>query len=194
VLEDLYSAGAIRTLVTGSLLVPPAAPPDIGRVIASGLLPTKMLAAEALGAAGASGQAAIIDLRYGSEALGAAATALEQFHPPREVLVRCYHYLRDHSRGTSWAWPPEHAPDHGAAGLTMDALNAALGIFLEAGIVTAEGGEGAVHYQVTDSAGRVDLERSLRYREGARERAAWSDLRAWAEGPAAAILADLARA
>jgi hypothetical protein len=47
---------------------------------------------------------------------------------------------------------------------------------------------------VTDAAGRADLSRSVRYREGVRERAAWADLRAWAEGSAATILADLARA
>lgn len=194
-IENLYGAGAIQVLVAGSLLVPPGAPPDIARVVALGLPPTRMLAGEALGAAGAGGQMAIIDLRYGREALDAAAAVLDRRHPPREALVQCYHYLKDLGRHGPWVWPPGDRAESVPAGLPIDTLSAALEIFAEAGVITAEGGgEGAVRYTVTDPAGRADLDRSLRYREGARERAAWADLRAWAEGPAATILADLARA
>src|SRR3972149_4282619 len=150
----------------------PAGPPP--RAVALGLLPTGMLAGEALGAAGAGGQGAILDLRYGREALDAAAAVLDRRHPPREALVQCYHYLKDRGRRGSWVWPPGDREESALASLPIDTLSAALEIFVEAGVITAEGGgEGAVRYTVTDPAGRADLDRSLRYREGTRERAAW---------------------
>lgn len=193
-IEDLYGAGAIQILVAGSLLVPPGAPLDITNAVALGLLPTRLLAAEALGVAGAGGGTASIVLRYGPEALEATAEALDRRHPRRDTLVQCYHYFSERGRGGSWVWPATDGPVIATGGMPFETLSAALEIFVESGVITAEGGDAdSVRYTVTESAGRSDLDRSLRYREGVRERAAWADLRAWAGGPAAVILADLAR-
>ncbi|MDR7422601.1 MAG: single-stranded-DNA-specific exonuclease RecJ [Armatimonadota bacterium] len=188
VLEDLFSAGAIRALVAGTLLVDPSAPPTVSRVVALGLPPTRLLASEAMGIAGRDGRQAAVELAYDPGVLDALTAATTRRHPPREALVRCYHYFRELDRRGPWALPAA-----GSAGLPAETLAAAVDVFLEAGVVAVEDGEGAgTRYALVASEGRVDLTRSLRYREGARERAAVETLRAWAGGGAAAILATLA--
>jgi single-stranded-DNA-specific exonuclease len=195
VLEDLYGAGAIQVLVAGSLLVPPAAPPDVARALVAGLLPTRLLALEALGAVGAAGGPARIDLRYTPKTLEATEGVLYRRMPPRETLVECYHYFRDRTREGPWVWSPREIASREALALPVETLEAALEIFVEAGLALAEGDEErGVRYTMTEVTGRVDLDRSLRHREGTRERAAWAALRTWALAPAASILADLVRA
>jgi hypothetical protein len=194
VLEDLFASGRVDTLVVGVPIVHPSATVDVSRVVAVGLPASRWLSTECLGAAGGRGQIATIELRYDVETLGPAAAGLEVRMPSRESLVRCYHYLKGLDPGGSWIWPgaaPAGAPP---PGLPADLLKTALEIFLEAGVVSAEGGEGhLVRYTLANGETRVDLERSLRYREAVRERAAYSDLRGWATGPASAILTELAR-
>jgi hypothetical protein len=129
-----------------------------------------------------------VELRYGGAGLDAVKAAVERRHPSRDALVRCYHYFEDLSRRGPWPFPWDGSP----AGIAVDTLAAALDVFLEAGIVAVEDGEGAAaRFVLVATAGRVDLGRSLRYREGVRERAAADDLRAWAAGPAATILTAL---
>jgi single-stranded-DNA-specific exonuclease len=189
VLEDLFSAGSLRAVVAGSLFVHPSAPPDVSRVVALGLASTRLLATEGLGVAGLGGRPAVVELAFGAGAPAAATAAVERRHPSRETLVRCYHYLKDLDRQGAWSVPQDGAP----GGLAPETLAAAVDVFLEAGVVAVEDGEGAAaRFALVDPAGRYDLERSLRYREGVRERAAAERLRAWAEGPASAILASLA--
>jgi single-stranded-DNA-specific exonuclease len=193
VVEDLYSAGQITSLVAGSLLVHPAVPLDVSRVEVTGLPATRLLAAESLGAGGQGGQTAVVDLRFGPAAVGAWADALEATQPSRESLVRCYQHFKGLGRGGAWAWR-SGGPAVGPAGVPVELVPVALEIFLEAGIVAAEGGEGELaRYTLVDPSARVDLDRSLRYQEATRERAAFADLRAWATGPASAILAELAQ-
>ncbi len=194
VLEDLFAAGRLTTLVTGSYLVDPAAPPDATRLVALGLQPERLLFADALAVAGAAGRTAVIELSYGGDALAAAQAALDERCPSREVLVRFYRALRAFSNGRSWTWPEGQPPDLPDEALPGAAASAALEILVEAGVVAREPTGGSdVQYTLHES-GRVDLGTSLRYKEGERERAAWADLRAWATGPAARILADLAGA
>jgi single-stranded-DNA-specific exonuclease len=208
VLEDLLAAGKLEVLVAGALLVPPAMPVGVSRVVASGLPQTRLLAAEAFGAVGAGRGLGVIDLRYDAQALAAAHAAMEARYPSRETLVRCYHFFRALQKAGPWRWPPEQArrePLDPAADLADETLGAALEIFVEAGVIAREGHaaqegqarEGAtsgVRYTVTEPGGRVDLERSLRYREGVRVQAAWREARAWATGPASEILALVAGA
>jgi hypothetical protein len=79
--------------------------------------------------------------------------------------------------------------------LPTGAFAASLEILIEAGVVAREAaGASATQYAFAEGDGKFDLGRSLRYRECERERAAWVDLCAWATGPAARILADLAGA
>ncbi|MDR7520903.1 MAG: single-stranded-DNA-specific exonuclease RecJ [Armatimonadota bacterium] len=192
VLEDLYAAGALVAIVAGSLFVHPALPRDVSRVVATGLPPSRLLAADSLGAATASGQGTVVELAYGPAALDAVQAALDALHPSREALVRCYHHLRGIAQDGSWTWLDGPPPCVSEAGLDAGTLASAVEVFLEAGLITSEGDEGAgVRYALADPAKRADLERSLRYREGRRARAAWEDLRAWAEGRPSAILADL---
>jgi single-stranded-DNA-specific exonuclease len=188
VLEDLFGAGAIRALVAGTLFVDPSAPPTVSRVVALGLPPTRLLASEALGVAGLDGRQAVVELAYDAGALDAVVAAVARRHPPREVLVQCYHYFKELDRRGPWTLPVVGEP-----GLSAETLAAAAEVFLEAGVVAVEDGEGAAaRYALVAPEGRVNLARSLRYREGARERAAAEALRAWAGGGAAAILAGLA--
>ncbi len=194
VLEDLFTSGRLTTLVVGSHLVDPAAPPDVERVVAVGLQPDRLLWADGLAVAGAGGRPAVIELGYGAEAIAASQGRMEARCPSRETLVRCYRALKAFSRGQPWTWPDGATPDVSGTGLPADAFAASLEILIEAGVVTREAtGGSATRYALVEGT-RVDLGRSLRYREGERERAAWVDLRAWATGPAARILADLAGA
>jgi hypothetical protein len=192
VLEDLYATDQLTTLVAGSLLVHPAIPLDVSRVEAVGLPVTRLLAGESLGAGGQGGQTTVVDLRFNAEDVAAWAAAHDLRHPSRETLVRCYHYFRRLGREGTWTWPP--GPIGSDVAIPHGLLEVALAIFLEAGVVSAEGGVGeTTRYSLVDPSARIDLERSLRYREAVREQAAFADLRAWASGPAAAILADLAQ-
>lgn len=193
VLEDLFAAGKISTLVAGSLMVHPMVPADLARVTAVDLPPTRLLAAEALSVGGAQGQGTLVDLRFPAPASIAAAHDLR--HPSRDTLIRCYQYFKALQEDGAWQWPQDAAPGGPRAGRpTPEALAAALHVFLEAGVVTAEGADGpGVRYVLSHPGARVDLERSLRHRETLRARAALDDVRAWAGGPVSAILADLAR-
>ncbi|MDR7543361.1 MAG: single-stranded-DNA-specific exonuclease RecJ [Armatimonadota bacterium] len=194
VLEDLFAAGRLRALVAGSLLAAPAVPSDVSRVIAAGLPPTRLLAAESLGAARVGGQPTVIDLHYAARDLEALARAVRRRFPSREALVQCYHHFREQARGGAFLWPPEGSPLDGTGGPDAEMHAAALEIFVEAGIASAQDTVGSsVRYTLVPPSVRMDLDRSLRYREGVREGAALADLRAWASGPASTILADLAR-
>jgi hypothetical protein len=194
VLEDLLAAGKLGVLVAGSLLVDPACPAAVARVVAAGVPETRLLAAEAFGVAGLSGSIGLTELQYGAEAIAAAGARLEERYPPRDALVRVYQFLREmHPRGAP-VWPLDEARRAQTA-VAERALEAATEIFAETGLVIPESDDsGGVRYVLADPAGRVDLERSLRYREGLRAHAAWREARDWALGPAAGILADLAGA
>ncbi|MDR7417556.1 MAG: single-stranded-DNA-specific exonuclease RecJ [Armatimonadota bacterium] len=193
VLEDLYAAGRIQTLVVGSPMVQPAVPLDVNRVVALGLPPTRLLAAETLAAGGAGGQATVIELLYAPDAPAVWAATRAARQPSRDDLVRGYQHLR--MLGPDAAWTRSEVLAHAArSGYPVDLLATALEIFLEAGVVSAEGAEGDdVRYTLTDPTVRVDLQKSLRYREAVRERAAFEDLARWATGPASAILTELAQ-
>jgi single-stranded-DNA-specific exonuclease len=194
VLEDLFAAGQITTLVTGTHLVDPSLPVDVARVIAIGLPTDRLLAADLLGAGGLGGRTAVVELGFGAEALEAIQAAVETRFPTREMLARCYHRLRERFHGGSWTSTggvPAGVEDQA---LSAAAIGSCLDVFVEAGVLTREGGDDSgIGYALIDPNDRVDLDRSLRYREGVRARTAWKDLREWATGPVAAILADLAR-
>lgn len=194
VLEDLFAAGQITTLVAGTHLVDPSLPTDVPRIVAAGLPLDRFLAADLLGAGGVGGHTAVVELGYGTDALAGVQTAVEMGFPSRETLARCYHRLRERLHDGSWTWADGVPVDLGDPTLPAAAIASCLEVFVEAGILTREGDEGSVtRYALIGPDERVDLRRSLRYREGVRARSAWNDLRAWATGPASAILADLAR-
>ncbi len=194
VLEDLFAAGRITTLVAGTLMVPPAAPSDVTRLVACGLPTSRVLAAEALAVAGLGGRAATVELSYAPEVFSAARASLDARFPHRDALVRCYRSLRDISRDRPWSVPQTDDPLPGS-GLSREAVLACLDVLTQAGAVAREDpGDGSAQYALVDLSARIDLNRSLRYIEGERERAALGDLRVWAQGPAGAILGDLARA
>lgn len=195
VLEDLFAAGRLVTLVTGSHLVDPGVPLDITRLIALGLCPDRLLFADGLAAAGGNGRTAVIELRYGAAAVAAAQAALDTRCPTRETLAHYFRALKTASGGRAWTWPEGPPPDLPDAGISPAASSAALEVLIEAGIVSRDPTRGSdVQYALHEGGGRVDLGTSLRYREGQRERTAWAEVRAWAMGPAARILADLAGA
>jgi ATP-dependent helicase YprA (DUF1998 family) len=194
VLEDLFAAGQITTLVAGAHLADPSVPADVTRVVAVGLPPDRLLAADILGACGFGGRTAVVELGYGAGALAAVQAAIEARFPSREALARCYHRLRERFRHDSWTWSDGPPADLADPALSAAATASCIEVFVEAGILTREAGEGtATRYSLISPNERADLDRSLRYREGIRAMAAWNDLRTWATGPAAAILTDLAR-
>ncbi|HET8678893.1 MAG TPA: single-stranded-DNA-specific exonuclease RecJ, partial [bacterium] len=116
VLEDLFAAGRLVALVTGSHLVDPAVPPDVTRLVALELCPDRLLFADALAAAGGNGRTAVIELRYGAAAIGAAQAVLDERCPTRETLARYFRALRAATGRGSWTWPegpPPELPDAG---------------------------------------------------------------------------------
>ncbi len=194
VLEDLFAAGQITVMVAGALLADRSVPIDVGRVVAAGLPPDRLLAADILGAGGLGGQIAVVELAYGPEGLAEAQAGIDERFPPRGTLVRCYQRLREQSRDGVWTWSEGPSADVGDPALTASTIASCVEVFVEAGILAREDGEGsATRYTLIAPGARIALDRSLCYREGIRVRAAWADLRAWAAGPAAAILADLAQ-
>ncbi|MBI3998060.1 MAG: single-stranded-DNA-specific exonuclease RecJ [Armatimonadetes bacterium] len=189
VLEDLFAAGRITVLVAGCHLSDPAIPPDVARVAAFGLHPDRLLASEELAAAGFGGRTAVIELAYGPEAFLASEADLDARFPSRHLLVKCYRALVAYGR----AWTrSEDGADQPRWALPPAVLDASLEVLEEAGVVAREGTGKSARYSLAGLDSRVDLRRSLRYREGERARAALADLRAWAMGPASRILADLA--
>lgn len=192
VLEDLFAAGRLSALVAGSHLVSPAVPADVTRVVAVGLGPDRLLAADAFAVAGLGGRGATVELRCGASAIAAAQAQLDARFPPRELLVRCYRGLKAASGGQPWTWSEDEARERTEFGLPAGALGPTMEILVEAGVISREDAEGgAARYAFVESEGRVDLSASLRYREGERERAGWADLREWITGPSARILTDL---
>jgi single-stranded-DNA-specific exonuclease len=190
VLEDLYAAGRIAVLVTGSLVVGPSLPASVSRIRVLGIPSTRLLAAEALGA---GGNGCVVELCYAPKALAAAGRALEARHPSRETLARCYHHLRRAYPGGSWTWTSRPNGAAQADEIPTETLAAALEVLVQAGVLAREDIDDVrVRFAFIERGGKADLRRSLRYREGVRERQAAADLAAWAAGPAQEILAHLA--
>jgi hypothetical protein len=193
VLADLLAAGRITALAAGSLLVDPSLPPGVGRVVAVGVPQTRLLASEACGVSGVYGGLGLIELHYGQDALARSQAAIAARYPTRDTLVRAFQYFRAAFGRNAWTWPLEPAR-RAEADVGQEELEAALEVFVEAGLVAQEGEADAVRYTLVQATERIDLDRSLRHREGARAHAAWREAAAWAMAPAAALLADLAGA
>jgi single-stranded-DNA-specific exonuclease len=204
VIEDLLAAGKLETVVAGTLLVDPAMPAGVARVVAVDLPPTRLLAAEALGAVGTGRALGLVELRYDVHTVAATQGSIERRHPSRETLVRGYRFFRALQKGGPWLWPPEPsrraAARDGVTDLAEETLSAVLEILVEAGVIARESdaaresSAAALYHNVVDQSERVDLDRSLRYRESVRAHAAWREVKAWANGPAASILAGVAGA
>jgi single-stranded-DNA-specific exonuclease len=194
VLEDLFAAGRITTLVTAMPLVPPAAPVDVTRLVAVGLPSSRVSAAEALAAAGLGGRTGTIELCYGADTFAAARVAADLRFPDRATLVKCYRALREAAGGGPWSLPAGVDDPLPGSGLSRELVTVCLDVLTGAGAVSREDAGDVAQFAIAESSGRIDLTRSLRHLEGERERAALADLRGWALGPAGAILGDLARA
>lgn len=194
VLEDLFAAGRITTLVTATPLAPPAAPFDVTRLVATGLPSSRMTAAEAMAAAGLGGRTSTIELCYGADTFAAARAAIDLRFPDRATLVKCYRALRDAGGSGAWSLPAGADDPLPGSGLSREMVAACLDVLTGAGAVSREDAGDVTQFAIVEASGRIDLTRSLRHLEGERERAALADLRGWALGPAGAILGHLARA
>ena len=142
------------------------------------------------GRAGRDGGEAGIHLLYNAADAEVNDTILCEATPDRARMVQVYRTLRD-AQGKS-AEPffmttlvdiAERASKGGLA-ISQDSASCALAVFRELGLIETRGayasGETARMVRVIPEAGKVELESSVRYREGLDEQAVFQNFKEWA--------------
>jgi len=121
---------------------------------------------------------------FGPRDVDANLRSLDERTPSRSHLAAIYRGLREWSGAAAFPWPDEETwgrVSAAAPGATRGAVAAACAIFEEVGLATRESVDGRWLVQLVPTEGRRDLEVSLRYREGLREREAFDGLARWIE-------------
>jgi hypothetical protein len=200
VIEQLFLDGKITTLVDEGAFPELFAPGDISQVLLLGLPFSRTQLWEAAALGGLAGRGATIVLAYQREDVERNRAALDERHPSRPRLAALYRVLKEEGPGTL-LWPGETLSRAlQAAGVSPGAIEPALDTLAEAGVIQRELVEGRWRIDLlpevsghdVKEGSRRDLTASLRFAEGARERAAQEALIPWAFGPASAILRVLA--
>lgn len=192
VVEQLFLDGKIATLVATGAFPELFAPGDVTQVILAGLPQSRTQLWEVAALGGLAGRSATVVLAYRREDVDRHRALLDERYPPRSRLASLYRALREHGQGTLM-WPGDPlGPVLAGDGWSPASVEAALDTLDEAGIIQREVVDGRWRIDLLQDAGRRDLGASLRFAEGARERAALEDLIPWAFGPASAILRTLA--
>lgn len=192
VVEQLFLDGKITTLVATGAFPELFAPGDVTQVILAGVPQSRTQLWEVAALGGLAGRGATVVLVYLREDVDRHRALLDERYPPRSRLAALYRIMREHAEGTLM-WPGDPlGPVLAGDGWSPASVEAALDTLDEAGIIQREVVDGRWRIDLLQDAGRRDLGTSLRFAEGARERAALEDLIPWAFGPASAILRTLA--
>ena len=189
-IEDLFRTGHLSVLVATSAFGEGVNIPDIRHVVLYNLPYNEIEFNQMSGRAGRDGGEAGIHLLYNAADAEVNDTILCEATPDRARMVQVYRTLRD-AQGKS-AEPffmttlVDIAERASKGGLTIsqDSASCALAVFRELGLIETRGayasGETARLVRVIPEAGKVELESSVRYREGLDEQAVFQNFKEWA--------------
>jgi len=189
-IEDLFRTGHLSVLVATSAFGEGVNIPDIRHVVLYNLPYNEIEFNQMSGRAGRDGGEAGIHLLYNAADAEVNDTILCEATPDRARMAQVYRTLRD-AQGKS-AEPffmttlvdiAERASKGGLA-ISQDSASCALAVFRELGLIETRGayasGETARLVRVIPEAGKVELESSVRYREGLDEQAVFQYFKEWA--------------
>ncbi len=150
------------------------------------------------GRAGRDGSGAVVHLLFGKADASINERILDETTPGHDALAAVYRRLRQMQRASGRGYATLSSSDlaalgEGGRGRTSDAAAVCgLTVFRELGLIevrtTFSAGETVRHVRVRESAGKVELTDSVRYREGIGERETFDEFREWMLGTTGAAL------
>ena len=184
VIAQAFREGRLDVLVATGALDEEGLPLDVRDAVIASLPFNRERFLAACGSAGLDRRPATTTMLFGPQDVDANVRSLDERTPSRGLLAAIYRGLREWSGARAFPWPDEETWGRlsaAAPGATRGAVTAACAIFEEVGLVTRESVDGRWLVQLVPAEGRRDLEVSLRYREGLREREAFDGLARWIE-------------
>jgi len=188
IIAQAFREGRFDVLVATGALDEDAVLPDARHVVMAALPRDREQFLAVCGSAGGDRFPVTLSLAFDRGDTETHRKALDERVPGRDVLVKIYRALRAWRGAEPFIWPDEETWTHvsGAVpGVARGAIGAACAIFEETGLAARESvpqhpvGGPAWQIQLLPVEARRDLETSLRYREGLREREAFEAFAAW---------------
>ncbi|MEI3229920.1 MAG: single-stranded-DNA-specific exonuclease RecJ [Gordonibacter pamelaeae] len=196
--EQLFRTDALKVLVATSAFGEGVNIPNIRHVVLYHLPYNEVEFNQMSGRAGRDGAAAQVHLLFGRGDAGVNEQVLRDMTPDHDCLAQVYRRLRalqrDHGDGFFTLGNVDLAKLASEGGHAVSSQSAACGVavFRELGLIETHtayaSGEITRSIRVVDTASKVELTDSVRYREGLGERAIFSAFRDWAMGTDAASL------
>lgn len=189
-IEELFRTDSLTVLVATSAFGEGVDIPNIRHVVLYHLPFNEIEFNQMSGRAGRDGQPAIVHLLYGRADAGINERILHDATPDHDVLADVYRRLRQMQRDCPEDYftlsPTDLAALAGEAAVPASLAPAMCGlaVFSELGLIETQtaytAGQVMRRVRVNESAGRVELTDSVRYREGLGEREVFRTFRDWA--------------
>ncbi|HLJ60454.1 MAG TPA: single-stranded-DNA-specific exonuclease RecJ [bacterium] len=196
VVARAFEEGRLRVLVT-TMLHEEAVPHDLRRAVLASFPSGRRELLAACATVGLDRRPSTVTLAFGAGCREVRRRAIEIRSPGRDLLVRIYRALREWRGGDPIAWPDEETWARVRAAVPEAAratVGAACAVFEEVGLAVRESVGSGWSVRLVPADARRDLNVSLRFREGVRERAAFDAFAAWVERAAPAEIQRAARA
>lgn len=189
--EEMFRTGHLSVLIATSAFGEGVNIPDIRHVVLYHLPFNEVEFNQMSGRAGRDGSQAGIHLLYTSKDAAINEQILSDTTPERDCMAQLYRALRDMqaqvgAEGFISATDEEIAQRASRHGRTVsrDSVACAVAVFRELGLVETRvertAGEAKHLIRMVPNAGRVELEASVRYREGLDEQAVFAEFKQWA--------------
>jgi replicative superfamily II helicase len=182
IIVQAFRENRIKALVATPALDEEALPGDVRHVVLASLPPDREHLAEAGGMLGFGERPVSVTALFRSDEIPFRRRALDARGPDRALLASLYRALSQWRGDAPFPWPDDATwarLSEDLPGLVPSAVDAALAIFEEAGVASREAAGARYEIQLV-STSRRDLESSLWYREGRREREAFEACAQWA--------------
>ena len=199
-IEEMFRSGEFSVLIATSAFGEGVNIPDIRHVVLYNLPYNEIEFNQMSGRAGRDGAEAGVHLLYSNQDAGTNEGILSSMTPDRRSMATIYRVLRELSQqaAASGGWAVLDCPNviKRAASRGCDIMESsvecAVAVFRELGLFDVRAGQAngvrVREVRLVDTDQKVDLESSIRYREGIDERVVFEVFKAWALGESAAAL------
>ncbi len=184
VIAQAFREGRLDALVATAALDEEALPPDVRQVVIASPPFNRDRFLAVCGSAGLDHRPVTITIVFSQEDVEANRRVLDERTPGRSLLAQVYRALREWRGEAAFVWPDDATwgcVSTAVPGASRGTVAAACAIFEEAGLATRESVDGRWQIQLVPTEGRRDLEVSVRYREGLREREAFDAFAGWVQ-------------
>ncbi len=189
-IEELFRTGHLSVLIATSAFGEGVNIPDIRHVVLYHLPYNEIEFNQMSGRAGRDGASAGIHLLYTPKDAGINEGILAETTPDRDRMAQVYRALRDAQKQAGDGFftasnveVAERASQHGAP-VSQESATCAIAVFRELGLIETRtaftSGEVTRSVHVIPQAAKVELETSVRYREGLDEQSIFSFFKQWA--------------